>query len=85
MNKVLVKLTSKGQVTIPSAIRKKIGIDETTFLSVYLDNNQVIFKPVEIDQKSELREYSDQEIREFLENDQVDPQDLSFFQDLLKS
>ena len=36
-----MKVTSKGQVTIPLEIRKKMGIDETTEVDFFEKNGQV--------------------------------------------
>ncbi len=40
--------TSKGQVVIPSAIRRKLGIKEGTYIQIDLDdlNKRIILTPV---------------------------------------
>jgi len=42
----IVKVTRKGQTTIPAEIRKKLGIKEGDELAVDSVNQQVIFKLV---------------------------------------
>jgi len=42
----IVKVTRKGQTTIPAEIRKKLGIKEGDELAVDTIDQQVIFKPV---------------------------------------
>ena len=42
----IVKVTRKGQTTIPAEIREKLGIKEGDELAVEAINQQVIFKPI---------------------------------------
>ncbi|MCF8011215.1 MAG: AbrB/MazE/SpoVT family DNA-binding domain-containing protein [Clostridiales bacterium] len=39
-----IKITSKGQLTLPSEIRKKLGLEKGNELSVQLQGEQVILK-----------------------------------------
>jgi antitoxin PrlF len=41
-----VKVTRKGQTTIPVEIREKIGLKEGDELAVEIIDQQIIFKPV---------------------------------------
>jgi AbrB family looped-hinge helix DNA binding protein len=41
-----VKVTRKGQTTIPAQIREQFGIKEGDKLSVEAINNQIVFKPL---------------------------------------
>jgi AbrB family looped-hinge helix DNA binding protein len=43
---VLAKVTSKGQVTIPNEIRKKLGIRTEDRVDFILDGERVILVPV---------------------------------------
>ncbi len=53
-----VLVTRRGQTTIPSRIRKKLGIREGTRLNVEVSGNKVIFSKIpsisELDGKSKL-------------------------------
>lgn len=40
----VVKVTSKGQVTIPSEVREALGIDEGTYLEVSEDGGEIRFR-----------------------------------------
>ena len=40
-----VKVSKKGQVVIPKEIRKKIGIDEGSLLTIRLEEKRIIMEP----------------------------------------
>ena len=42
----VVRVTSKGQVTIPSEVRSSLGIDEGTYLEVTEDGEEIRFRKV---------------------------------------
>jgi len=54
MGKV-IKVTSKGQVTLPSDIRKKLGIDKDSYMAVEEIGDYIILKKVGL----KLREISE--------------------------
>lgn len=70
----LVRPLSRGQITIPIEFRKKLGIDANTILSLALRGNKIEIVPAmvrEVDEE-ELREYTDEEISQFLRDDKID-------------
>ena len=70
----LVKPLSRGQITIPVEFRQKLGIDTNTILSLALRGNKIEITPAivrEVDEE-ELREYTDEEISQFLRDDKID-------------
>ena len=70
----LVRPLSRGQITIPVEFRKKLGIDSNTILSLALRGNKIEITPAivrEVDEE-ELREYTDEEISQFLRDDKID-------------
>lgn len=70
----LVKPLSRGQITIPIEFRKKLGINSNTILSISLKGNKIEIIPTkvrEIDDE-DLREYTDEEISQFLQDDKID-------------
>ena len=70
----LVRPLSRGQITIPIEFRKKLGIDTNTILSLALRGNKIEITPAivrEVDEE-ELREYTDEEISQFLRDDKID-------------
>jgi len=42
----IIKVTSKGQVTLPSEIREKLGIDEDSYMAVEEIGDYIILKKV---------------------------------------
>ncbi len=44
---MLVKITSKGQIVIPSEVRKKLNIQKGQKLVVSVEENRIILEPVE--------------------------------------
>jgi len=77
--------TSKGQVTIPSAIRKEFGIDTNTMLKFSYDRNQIFIKPVKIDKQNTLREYSKNEIDNFVKDDKINQSDAEYFRKIIEN
>ena len=46
-NFAVTSLSSKGQVVIPSSIRKELGIAEGTQFIILSDGNNLLLKPIE--------------------------------------
>lgn len=70
----IVKPLSRGQITIPVEFRKKLGIDNNTILSLALRGKKIEITLAivrEVDEE-ELREYTDKEISQFLQDDKID-------------
>lgn len=40
----VVKLTSKGQMTLPVKARKKLGLNKGDHLAVYVENNELVLR-----------------------------------------
>ena len=70
----LVRPLSRGQITIPIEFRKKLGIDANTILSLALRGNKIEIVPAIVREvgEEELREYTDKEISQFLQDDKID-------------
>jgi AbrB family looped-hinge helix DNA binding protein len=45
----LVKVSSKGLVTLPKKIRSQLGIQDGDYLSISLDKDQIIFRKAKIE------------------------------------
>ncbi len=68
----LVKPLAKGQVTLPVAFRRELGIGATTILQVVLKQDKIEispWRPPAGDEK--LRMYSSAKIRQFLKEDRL--------------
>ena len=75
----LVRPLAKGQITIPAALRRRLGIDARTVLSLTLKGGRIEIVPLRaIPQEEVLRDYTEEEIQRFLEEDRIDsrPPDL---------
>ncbi|MCL6446569.1 MAG: AbrB/MazE/SpoVT family DNA-binding domain-containing protein [Armatimonadetes bacterium] len=47
MSYEIMRVTTKGQLTIPVAIRKKLNIREGDYLQVHLEKNEIRLKKIE--------------------------------------
>ena len=70
----LVRPLSRGQITIPIEFRRKLGIDANTVLNLALKGNKIEITPAIVREigEEELREYTDEEISRFLQEDKID-------------
>ena len=70
----IVKPLSRGQITIPIEFRKKLGIGSNTILNLSLKGNKIEITPAVAREfnEEELREYTDKEISQFLQDDKID-------------
>jgi AbrB family looped-hinge helix DNA binding protein len=50
----IVKVTRKGQVTLPQEIRKKLGVSEGDYLAVGSERNYILMRRVEIPSWKEI-------------------------------
>ena len=54
-----VKVTSKGQITLPAELREKLKIQEGDYLDAWVHNDSLLLKPVPRQDSGEMiREYS---------------------------
>ena len=82
MSKVIRPL-AKGQITIPAEFRQKLGIDANTLLDISLVEGKLEIIPLRIRGEEALREYSDDDIQRFLEDDKIDAQTAGKARELL--
>lgn len=69
----LVRPLAKGQITLPVAFRRKLGINATTILRVVLKQSKIEISPWRPPAEDErLRMYSSAKIRQFLKEDRLD-------------
>ena len=52
----VTRVSSKGQVVIPSEIREEMGIDAGTTLMVFTDGDNLLMKPVESPSREAFRD-----------------------------
>ncbi|MGK5088496.1 AbrB/MazE/SpoVT family DNA-binding domain-containing protein [Bdellovibrionota bacterium FG-2] len=63
-------VSSRGQVTLPAGLRKKLGIKDGGVVTVEEQEGKLILRPAEI---FEIETYKDQEIQEWTKEDQLTP------------
>lgn len=82
----VVKPLAKGQITIPVEFRRRLNIGTDTFLQLTLKGEKIEIVPLRLVPKGEplLREYTDEEIQRFLEEDRLDPETLEKVRFLLE-
>ena len=68
----LVKLYTRGQITIPAEFRRRLGIDESSILQMRLRGSSLEITPLRVDEDRLLREYDAAEIQAFLREDKLD-------------
>lgn len=70
----IIKPLSRGQITIPIEFRKKLRIGSNTILNIVLKGNKIEITPAVVREfnEEELREYTDKEIAQFLQDDKID-------------
>lgn len=83
MQKNIVSPTSKGQITIPASIRRELGINPDTLLKFTQKGDVISITPIKIEQTNARRSYSQEEITQFIKDDQISPDDRQFFNKLL--
>ena len=53
MEKVLAKVTRNGQLTLPAAARRKLGIEEGDYIEVSVDDDRLVLTPKKLIDKSQ--------------------------------
>ncbi len=79
----IVRSLPKGQITIPAQFRERLGIDQDSLLNIILLEDRLEVVPVRIGEQESLREYTDEEIKTFLQEDKIDPETAGKVRELL--
>ena len=80
----LVRPLSKGQITLPIEFRRRLKIDAETILSLTLKEGKIEIVPLRpLALEESMREYRDDEIERFLEEDRLDPDTAAKIRNLL--
>jgi len=79
----IVRPLPKGQITIPAQFRERLGIDQDSLLNIILLEDRLEVVPVRIGEQESLREYTDEEIKTFLQEDKIDPETAGKVRELL--
>ena len=70
----IVQPLANGQITIPIAIRRALGIDESSLLHVALQGDKIVITKLAVDLSRDSSTYTDDELAEILEADKVSPE-----------
>jgi AbrB family looped-hinge helix DNA binding protein len=81
MKEIIIKTTSKGQITLPKAVRDQLGVSVATYLSTSIQDGKIILVPVKLEPN--YRSFSKTEINEFLKEDRINKSDAEYFEKLL--
>lgn len=75
-------VSSRGQLTLPSEIRKKYGIEEGSILVAEDRNGEIVLKPAAV---MEIEYYSDRQVQEWVAEDRFkNPQERDVIKAKLK-
>jgi AbrB family looped-hinge helix DNA binding protein len=69
----VIQLPSRGQITLPTDFRRKLGLTEGSLLQISLVGDKIEIRSVPT-ADVKLREYTEAEIRQFLADDRIDEQ-----------
>jgi len=67
----VVQLPSRGQITLPTDFRRKLGLAEGDLLRMTLIGEKIEIQPVRT-ADARLRQYTEAEVQQFLEDDKID-------------
>ena len=67
----IIKIQSKGLVTIPKKLRDGIGLKENSLARIRREGRKLVLESVRV-VSYKLREYSKREIRQFIKEDSID-------------
>jgi len=67
----VVQIPARGQITIPSEFRRSLGLADGSLLQMQLVGDRIEIRPLRVTD-SQLREYTEAEIQQFLEKDKID-------------
>lgn len=69
----VIKILPKGLVTIPKKWREELGLDENGLARIRKEGKRLVLEPVSVVGYL-LREYSREEIKQFIKEDRITPQ-----------
>jgi AbrB family looped-hinge helix DNA binding protein len=67
----VVQLPARGQITIPTEFRRSLGLADGSLLQMRLVEDRIEIRPLRV-ADAQLREYTEAEIQQFLEEDKID-------------
>lgn len=80
----IVQMPARGQITLPTDFRRKLGLKEGSLIEMRLAGDRIEIRPARTD-PGLLREYTEAEIQQFLEEDRIDDETAHAVRRLLAS
>lgn len=69
----IIKVLPKGLVTIPKKWRDELGLSENGLARIRKEGRRLVIEPVSVVGYT-LRDYSQEEIKQFIKEDRISPQ-----------
>lgn len=80
----IVQLPARGQITLPTDFRRKLGLKEGSLLEMQLVGDKIEIRLVPVTTQL-LREYTESEIQQFLDEDKISDETANAVRRLLAS
>ncbi|WP_276959512.1 AbrB/MazE/SpoVT family DNA-binding domain-containing protein [Allomeiothermus silvanus] len=74
--KIITQLSPRGQVTLPAAIRKALGLKAGDALLLRIEEGRVVLEPARV---LPVEAYTEERIREFAQAAEVSEEELAAF------
>ena len=78
----VVQLPARGQITIPTEFRRRLGLEDGALLRMRLVGDKIEIEPLAMTEAG-LRLYTDEELRQFQAEDKIDAESVTAVRRLL--
>ena len=78
----VVQLPARGQITIPTEFRRRLGLEDGALLRMRLVGDKIEIEPLAMTEEG-LRLYTDEELRQFQAEDKLDAESATTVRRLL--
>ena len=78
----VVQLPARGQITIPTEFRRRLGLEDGALLRMRLVGDKIEIEPLAMTEAG-LRLYTDEELRQFQAEDKIDAESVTAVKRLL--
>jgi len=78
----VVQLPARGQITIPTEFRRRLGLEDGALLRMRLVGDKIEIEPLAMTEEG-LRVYTDEELRQFQAEDKIDAESATAVRRLL--
>ena len=78
----VVQLPARGQITIPTEFRRRLGLEDGALLRMRLVGDKIEIEPLAMTEEG-LRLYTDEELRQFQAEDKIDAESATAVRRLL--